>query len=254
MFCQSCGKIIPEDAKFCRYCGKEITNIPFEASKENSSELSNSDKQSEFIADDRHQKNYSKSSGSFRGFVIICIIALAIAGGLIYWRSSRNVNFDNTQLKNYTCTGLSSLLSINTPFDLTDENTGPLDEGIEKMIYKTGAADNFSIEVVGIKYNLDISMLDYEDAMDFMVESLKEDSGNSNIIKKGSIDKVTISGNKYAKQVINFYDKKSGLHLESILIMGIKNNELWFVTISYKNGDVKANAFANKIMSTVDLK
>ena len=107
---------------------------------------------------------------------------------------------------------------------------------------------------VGIKYNLDISMLDYEDAMDFMVESLKEDSGNSNIIKKGSIDKVTISGNKYAKQVINFYDKKSGLHLESILIMGIKNNELWFVTISYKNGDVKANAFANKIMSTVDLK
>ena len=252
MLCSSCGKIIPDDAQFCRYCGSPISK---------NSSLKNQPVQEVTTDKDISQDKMTnettvtthESKSAFKGYIILCLIALAIAGGFMYLRNINNTSFDESSLRSFTCIGESSKLSILTPFDLKDENPGPLDETIAHMLYKMGASGNFRVEVVGIKYTVDMSAVSNSDIMEYFIESLKEEKSISNMTK-GDLINTTINGIPCSKQIINYRDRDTQYSLESVFLALKQRDEIWIVSTAYKKADKKAKTFSDSIINSIDVK
>ena len=251
MVCPKCGKIIPDEAKFCRYCGMLINCDSHKSvEKISNGNLNNVSSINQNISTEK--TSLKQSDSSFKGYIIICVIALAIAFALMYLRNINNISFDKDVLKTYTCIGSSSQLLIKTPFDLKDENPGPLDETVKHMIYKMGASGNFRIEVIGATYNVDISGLNNSDIMFISLESLEDERDIENI-NRGDLANVIINGNSCAKQTIHYYDRINKLNIESTLVVLNKNNEVWIISVAYKKGDSKAKDFAEHIINNLNV-
>lgn len=199
------------------------------------------------------QNDNSGSEHSFLGYVALCAIALLVAFGYMYLRNIGNTNFDRSSLKRYTCLGVSSKLEIDIPFDLTDGDTAPLDETGERMIYKIGASNNFRIELAGIRYNFNVNMLSSSDIMRWLTTFLEEDNTFSDI-KKSAVTNATVNGIACARQTVNFFDKSIGVKLESKLVLFKKNDEIWMISIAYKEADKTAANFAETIINCIEVK
>lgn len=250
MVCPKCGKIVPDEAKFCRYCGILIDYDSHKSVDKISNEnLNNESSINQNVSTEK--TSLKQSDISFKGYIIICMIALAIAFALMYLRNINNISFDKDELKTYTCIGSSSQLLIKTPFDLKDENL-PLDETVKHMVYKIGVSGNFSIEVVGIIYDIDISRFRNSDIMFNLIELLEDEKDIENI-NKGDLANTIINGNNCARQTIRYYDRINKLNIESTLVALNKNNEVWVIIVAYKKGDQKAKDFAEHIINNLNV-
>lgn len=251
MICPSCKKIIPDDAKFCRYCGEKIELLN-EKNSNDKIELAR-DVENNDIPKEINDFPPPKKDRPFMTFIVLCIIALALAGGLMYLRSGNDTELNSSNLTQYTCAGKSSQLTIKVPFELKDTKPDAVDSNVNNMVYKTGMSSNFRVEVVGIKYNFDISTLTTKDMMNGFMEILDDEKDISNIEKISLTDSV-INGNECTKQTFTYYDKKTKDNLENMCVALKMNNEMWVVVTSYKKGDKKASGFAEEIINSIILK
>ena len=86
MFCESCGKNIPDDSRFCEYCGSKVTveadtsNIE-ETITENSDYVSDIKKEEEAV---HANKVIAKKSGLVKKAVVLIIAAVVIFGGFSF--------------------------------------------------------------------------------------------------------------------------------------------------------------------------
>lgn len=200
-----------------------------------------------------NENNDNPSEHSFRTYILLCAIALVIAFGYMYLRNIDNTDFDKSTLKHYTCVGISSRLEIDVPFDLKDEYLDFLDETVDQMVYKIGASNNFRIEIIDIRYNFDVSTLSNNDIMEAIINFIEEDSNFGNITKSGIIN-VTVNGRTCARQTLNFYDKSNGLKLESKFVVFKKDDDIWMVSITYKEANKKVTDFVETIISSIEVK
>lgn len=255
MLCPSCGKIIPDEAQFCRYCGSAVSSVKQNPNVQTEQLNDNiSIKKNTIDNNENHANATTKKSNSlFKGYLALCIIALVVAGGFMYIRNINNTSFDENSLKPFICIGESSELSILTPFDLKDENPGPLDETVAHMLYKMGASGNFRVEVVGIKYTVDVSAVNNSDIMEYFIDSLKEEKSISNVTK-GNLINTTINGMPCSKQIISYRDRDTQYSLESIFLALKQNDEIWIVSTAYKKADKKAKEFSDSIINSIKVK
>ena len=248
MICPNCQKMIPDDANFCRYCGENITSIPIAKNESLTSEKS----ALKMDESDNIGNTVTEKKSSFKAFLLICVIALAIASALMYFRSSNDTKFTNNSLNTYTYMGKSSQLSMKVPFELKDTNPGVTDSTISNIVYKSGVSGNFKIEVIGIQYSFDVSMLSTSDFINGFIESLGEEKSIDNIEKINTVN-ATINGIPCTKQIFNYYDKQSKYNLQSLSVALKKNDEIWVVITGYKRNDSKARRFAEDIVSSINL-
>lgn len=199
------------------------------------------------------QNDNSGSEHSFLAYVALCAIALLIAFGYMHLRNIGNTDFDKSSLKRYTCLGVSSKLEIDTPFDLIDGDNAPLDETVDQMVYKIGASNNFRIELVSVRYKFNVNMLSNSDIMRVLTTFLEEDDAFSNI-NKSAVTNATVNGIACARQTINFFDKSIGFKLESKFVVFKKNDEIWMISIAYKEADKTAENFAETIINGIEVK
>lgn len=251
MICSGCHKDIPDDAKFCRYCGKKIPVSPDDPVENKPDENSNID----FAVSDETESSGDKSKNSLKGYPVLFTIASAMAVAFIWLRNTNRVDFDHVSLKSCTFTGVFSKLTIDSPFQLSDGKLDPVDEKVIKhVLYKTGVADNLSIEVTGITHTFLINPVsDLRDMSLSVVDSLREDRDFSNLTS-GRIENSNINGSRCTRQTVNFYHEKGKANVEAEIVVFVKNNDLWFVMVSYKKGDDKARDFANKVIETIKIK
>jgi len=250
MICPNCKRIIPNDVNFCRYCGENITstqnvNDDMLMSEEGTSK-GNTD-----ISDTKDDVITEKKS-SVKAFLLLCVIALAIAGALMYFRSGNETKFTADSLQHYTYIGKTSQLSMNVPFELKDTDPGVADSTISNIVYKSGVSGNFKVEVIGIQYNFDVSMLSTSDFINGFIDSLGDEKRIDNIEKVSAVN-TSINGIPCTKQLFNYYDKQSKYNLQSLSVALKKDNEIWGVITGYKKGDMKASKFAEELVGSIKL-
>jgi len=250
MICSNCKRIIPDDANFCRYCGENITSI----TNDKDEMLTSGKSVSKGYTDirDIKENNITEKKDSFKAFFLLCVIALVIAGALMFFRSGNETKFTNDSIKNYTFVGKTSQLSMKVPFELKDTNPGAIDSTISNIVYKSGVSGNFKLEVIGIQYNFDISTLSTADFINKFIDSLDDEKSISNIEKINSVN-TSINGVPGTKQVFNYYDKQSRYNLQSLSVALKKNNEIWVVITGYKKNDIKASKFAEEIVDDIKI-
>ena len=239
MICPVCKNMVPDDAKFCRYCGQEILK---------QSDLSKtSDKE---VRNEVEKTNSFPNEHSFKTFVIICVVALCIAAGVLYISNINSTSFSKDDIYTYTCKCESSYLTVEGPFELKDTDPGPIDSSIKTMFYKTGTSSNFKEEVVGVKYNFDISTLSTSDFMNSFIDSLNDEKTINNVVK-GLQTEITVNNNQCTQQTFEYYDKASKNNLQAMSVALKKNDAIWIVVLSYKKGDKKAAEFADRIINNL---
>lgn len=255
MFCPSCGRAISEEANFCRYCGEKITKEL--QSKEKSLESKSKEYDVSTQRDFKNSKSNSVKaySGVMKGFLLLGLVILIIPIGLWYLSASNSNgnSFDKKALTKYTCTGASSQLSILVPFELKDGKTGMLDETISHVTYKLGNSKDFKMEILGIEYNVDVTTVSNEQALDYLTNYIEENIDFDNIVRGNVVD-IVINGNQCAKQVIHCWDKKNNYNLEWNFILLRKDNEIWIVATAHKIGEKNAIEFTDHIIRSLSVR
>lgn len=135
---------------------------------------------------------------------------------------------------------------------LKDTDPGVADSTISNIVYKSGVSGNFKVEVIGIQYNFDVSMLSTSDFINGFIDSLGDEKRIDNIEKVSAVN-TSINGIPCTKQVFNYYDKQSKYNLQSLSVALKKDNEIWVVITGYKKGDMKASKFAEELVGSIKL-
>lgn len=84
MFCRNCGKKIPENVKFCNYCGADQNNNSTPDMQPNSQtyEQQQAAASSQSVYEDAHSSNVKKNTRKKIGIVLVCLQILVFIGGI----------------------------------------------------------------------------------------------------------------------------------------------------------------------------
>lgn len=84
MFCRSCGKEIPEDVKFCNYCGADQNNRSAQNTQSNPQtyEKQQATTHSQPVYTAPHSSNVKKNTKKKVGIVLVCLQILMLIGGI----------------------------------------------------------------------------------------------------------------------------------------------------------------------------
>ena len=78
MFCQNCGKQIPENAKFCNHCGEEqVRNAAQKTSQNNAQQRQRTQQQSDQQIDEKAFKKYVTPYIARNIFIVMCGLTIA---------------------------------------------------------------------------------------------------------------------------------------------------------------------------------
>lgn len=239
MICCNCKKSLPENAKFCRYCGI-ATNNSISANKTFDNILEKTPYPSK------------ASNVSILGHIGICFVVLIIAVSLYYYYTETTTSFNELSLKNYTYAGKDTKISLTLPFKLNDERVDETGSSIDKITYRIGTSTNYKVELISLKYKNYVTNVSDSDVMDFFLSEISNNKDCSDILKDTRANKI-IDGQNCIQQSIVFYDKQAKCKLKTEFLVFIKKQEYWIISFTFKAKNSDANIFSDKLINSIKI-
>lgn len=231
MYCRKCGKELPDDALFCKYCGEKIKIQDYSNC---ANKLPKTDKLDVV------------SKVGVKGIAVLCLIVFVIVA-CINAINYYGWPFSN-HLKEVNIEGFNASLSMLSPIEMKDErmfNPGP---DIKRYIYKTGKDEKYICEVLEIEHINSHGEYSDTDVLISLVQDMKKTTSN---LLSGKYEKVSIGKLNGTKVNVTYTVGKDKYNAQYLAFH--KNNDIWCVNIGYKASNKDGEMISEKVVESIKI-
>ena len=243
MYCNKCGKKLPDDALFCPYCGSDVVI------KETANELENNtdiaEKKTIISTPTSSVSNLQKKVKNQKSIFYV-IIALICVGTIIL-ASSILSSVSKSDLREYQIEGKVSTFVMDVPLAMEDAKLDKTPYKGQSYVYKRGASKNYACEIIGVKYKEIPKGYSMATAVN---QTVKEMQGDFKIVTLENTNYVGTGAKKIIKRATMGEDDWSEVQVAAF----VKHDEIWYVILTYSPSDKKAREVSDAMINSAHFK